>query len=266
MSSKPVSLIILGAGGRMGSLIARLAQENPNFHLAAVVEKDMQRMPVHSSATLHSTNLEDILPQMPDAVIIDFTTPQASLAAAACKQAYGNPHVIGTTGFNGEEQAILADLAKKTPILWSANMSVGITVLLKLLPELVRLLGDQYDFELLEIHHKNKKDAPSGTALRLAECVAAAKGWSLRETGRYNRTGLTGERKHNEIGMQSLRGGDVAGIHTLYCLGCGERIEITHEAVSRENFAAGALRAARWMADKEPGKLYTMLDVLQMSE
>jgi 4-hydroxy-tetrahydrodipicolinate reductase len=141
-------------------------------------------------------------------------------------------------------------------------MSVGINVLLRLLPELLNLLGDRYDLELMEIHHKFKKDAPSGTAIKLAQILAEAKGLNLEEHGVFARKGIIGERKQNDIGIQTLRGGDVVGEHTVYFLGPGERIEVTHRAHSRETFAQGALRAAKWMAAKKPGRLYTMADML----
>ena len=142
-------------------------------------------------------------------------------------------------------------------------MSLGINVLLRVLPDLVRLLGDDYDLEIMEIHHNRKKDSPSGTALRLAECLAEAKDWDLEDTACYHREGIIGERPKKEIGLQTLRGGDVVGVHTVYCLGPGERIEINHQAHSRENFAQGALRAAARLREQNPGKLYSMVELLK---
>jgi 4-hydroxy-tetrahydrodipicolinate reductase len=141
-------------------------------------------------------------------------------------------------------------------------MSVGVNVLLKILPQLVTLLGEQYDLEMVELHHNKKKDSPSGTALRLAECLAEARKWDLDTVANYHREGIIGERPHEEIGIQTIRGGDVVGVHTVYALGPGERIEVTHQAHSRETFAAGAIRAAKWLAQNRPGKLYTMSDML----
>ena len=169
---------------------------------------------------------------------------------------------MGTTGFSEEEKTELARIAENTPLFWSPNMSVGVNVLLKVLPELTRLLGPDYDVEMMEIHHNRKKDAPSGTALRLAECLAEAREWSLAESARYHREGIIGERPVKEIGIQTLRGGDVVGLHTVYFMGPGERIEVTHQAHSRENFANGALRAVRWMHGRAPGRLYSMQDIL----
>ena len=157
----------------------------------------------------------------------------------------------------------LETLALRTPVFLSPNMSVGINVLLDLLPQLVSMLGEAYDVDILEMHHNMKKDAPSGTALRLAEALADARGWDMKECACFCREGLIGERPKREIGIQTIRGGDIAGVHTVYCMGPGERIEITHHAHSRENFANGALKAARWLAGQNPGRIYDMKDALR---
>jgi 4-hydroxy-tetrahydrodipicolinate reductase len=141
-------------------------------------------------------------------------------------------------------------------------MSIGVNVLLKLLPGLTRALGRDYDVEVLEIHHKLKKDSPSGTALRLGEVLAGAKNWRFEDVACYHREGITGARPEEQIGMQAVRGGDVTGVHTVYFLGPGERIEVTHQTHSRENFANGALRAVQWISTQKPGKLYSMQDFL----
>lgn len=257
-------LVILGAGGRMGGLIAQLAQENANFIISALVERRDKISQL--SAPQRTSSIEDALAKSYGAVIIDFTSPETSLKAATINKKFGNPHVIGTTGFDREQQAQLQEISRKTPILWSANMSVGITALVHLLPKLISCLGKEYDYEILDIHHKHKKDAPSGTAIKLGECIAKERDWELSEVGRYARHGLRCERSYKEIGIQSIRGGDVVGVHTIYCLGPGERIEITHEAQSRENFAFGALRAAQWLANQRAGRLYTMSDVLGLDD
>lgn len=173
----------------------------------------------------------------------------------------GNPVIIGTTGFSDEQLAELDELASRSLVFRSANMSVGINVIMDILPRLTALLGDAYDVEMMEIHHNKKKDAPSGTALLLAEPLLKAKGLT-RDDINTNRFDVREPRKHAEIGIQSLRGGDVVGVHTIYYMGPGERIEITHQAHSRENFANGALRAARWIVSQKPGRLYNMQDVL----
>jgi 4-hydroxy-tetrahydrodipicolinate reductase len=257
-----VSIIVMGVAGRMGSTVARLVGEAGDLTLAAVVERPGVDVSRFGDGCLASNNVEELLPECPKAVVVDFTSPEASLATARHARKYGNPMVIGTTGFSPEQRGELEEHARVLPLFWSPNMSVGVNVLLRALPELVRLLGDAYDVDIVEVHHNRKKDAPSGTALRLAECVAEARNWKLSETGCYHREGVTGERPKKEIGVQTVRGGDVVGVHTVYFMGPGERIELTHHAHTRENFAQGALRAARWMSGAVPGKLYAMHDVL----
>ena len=160
-----------------------------------------------------------------------------------------------------EEIAELEAIAKKSLVFRSSNMSVGINVIMDILPQLTALLGEAYDVEMTEIHHNKKKDAPSGTALLLAEPLLKARGLSSADIN-TNRFDVREPRKHDEIGIQSLRGGDVVGVHTVYYMGPGERIELTHHAHSRENFANGALRAARWIGSQTPGRIYNMQDVL----
>lgn len=255
------SIVVTGACGRMGKTIADLVREDTQCALVGLLERGemlgkavAQDCPVSGSAA-------ELLPTVKGAVIIDFTAPTASLALARVAAQHGNPLVIGTTGLNEEQKAELAELARRVPIFWSPNMSIGINVLLKVLPELTRLLGEQYDVEMVELHHNRKKDSPSGTALRLAECLAEAKEWKLPDVACYHREGIIGERPHEEIGVQTIRGGDVVGVHTVYFMGPGERIEVTHQAHSRENFARGALRAAKWLSQQPAGKLYSMQDI-----
>ena len=258
-----IELIVTGAAGRMGGTICRLAQADADLNLAAVVERPGREKDLEEwTGALQSTSLAQVLPKLPGAVIIDFSAPEASVANAATAAAHGNPLVIGTTVHTAEQKAAIAKCAAETPIFWSPNMSIGMNVLLALLPRLVRALGDNYDLEVMEIHHKLKKDSPSGTALRLAEALADARNWRLDEVANYHREGIIGERPQQEIGIQTLRGGDVVGVHTVYFFGPGERIEINHQAHSRELFAQGALRAAVWLAGQKPGKLYGMSDLL----
>lgn len=260
-------IIVMGAAGRMGSAVCRLAQADKDLVLAGRVEHQTrlgELVPVQGC--LDAALLTDILPKIPGGVIVDFTAPSFTLetarTVAAQGVAQGAAHVIGTTGLNDAEREELHALAQKAPIFWSPNMSVGVNVLLKILPELVRLLGEEYDLEMVEIHHNKKKDSPSGTALRMAEAMVEARGWNLKDTACCHREGIVGERPHKEMGLQALRGGDVVGIHTAYFLGPGERIEVTHQAHSRDNFAQGALRAAKWLVHQKSGKLYTMDDCL----
>ena len=259
-----LSIIVMGAAGRMGSTIARLVAEAEDLTLAAVLERPEAEDRLQSfkaSGALVSSDISTVLPACPGAVIIDFTSPEASLATARAGAEHGNPVVIGTTGFSDEQLAELDALAEKHLIFRSANMSVGVNVIMDILPSLTALLGDAYDVEMMEIHHNKKKDAPSGTALLLADPLLKAKGLT-RDNINTNRFDVREPRRHAEIGIQSLRGGDVVGVHTVYYMGPGERIEITHQAHSRENFANGALRAARWISSMQPGRVYTMQDVL----
>ena len=256
-----IPVIVMGAAGRMGSTLSRLVGESQDMVLAGVVEREEKLAGISGLGCPADSDVKAMLDKEPGATIIDFTAPAASLATARVAAEAGASMVIGTTGLSTEEREELASLAARTPIFWSPNMSVGVNVLLKVLPELTKLLGDAYDVEMVEIHHNKKKDAPSGTALRLAESLAAAKEWSLDESACYCREGIIGERPHREIGIQTLRGGDVVGVHTVYFMGPGERIELTHQAHSRENFANGALRAVRWLQNMKPGRLYTMQDI-----
>jgi len=195
--------------------------------------------------------------------IIDFTHPTATLAILKEAVSQKKSMVIGTTGFSKEEKEEITAASKKIPIVLSPNMSVGVNVLFKLLADAAYVLGDAYDAEIVEMHHQHKKDAPSGTALRMGESIARARGTTLQKVGRFTRNGFIGERPTGEIGISSLRGGDVVGDHTALFSGPGERIEITHRAHSRDNFARGALIAARWVIDQPPG-LYDMMDVLDL--
>ncbi len=256
-----VQVIVMGAAGRMGSIIGKLVQEDKDMELVAAVEKEESLSNINLKPNLITSSLDKAASKYKEAVIIDFTYPEVTINNVQVALKYHNKMVIGTTGLNEEQMGFLEKSAAKIPILWAPNMSVGINVLFELMPKIVEMLGELYDVEISEIHHKFKKDAPSGTAVKLAEILARAKGFG-KENLRYCRQGIIGERPKNEIGVQSLRGGDVVGDHTIYFFGPGERIEITHRAHSRETFAQGAVRAAKWINDKRPGKLYSMKDVL----
>lgn len=259
-----VNIVLTGANGRMGQIIYGMLKNNLDFKVAALVAQISELGDVKARTGLDAfDSLDKALFGVANPVVIDFTSPEASLESARVVAKHGVAHVIGTTGLNDRQRAELAELAKKARILWSPNMSVGINVLLKVLPELTRLLGENYDVEVMEIHHNKKKDSPSGTAVRLGEVLAEAKGWDYKDTACYHREGIIGERPKKEIGMQTLRGGDVVGVHTIYFMGPGERIEVTHQAHSRDNFGQGALRAAKWIVDQKPGKLYSINDLLE---
>ena len=193
-------------------------------------------------------------------VVIDFTSAEASVAHARACAERGVGLVIGSTGFTPEARAEVARHAASIPVVLAPNTSVGVNVVIRMAAELARVLGEGYDVEVLEAHHRMKKDAPSGTALKLAEVLAAALGRG-EEDLTFARHGQVGARPRREIGVQTLRGGDVVGEHTVFFYGEGERIELTHRATSRDQFGLGALRAARWVAGRAPG-LYDMADVL----
>ena len=205
-------------------------------------------------------SLEAALERAQADVVIDFTAAAASLHHAEVCAARKVALVVGTTGFSGEQKALLAAHASQIPLLMAPNMSVGVNVLFQLVTECAAALGKAYECEVVELHHRMKKDAPSGTALRLAEAAAKGQGL-LPESFVFARHGDTGPRQPGTIGLQTLRGGDVVGEHTVYFIADGERIELTHRATSRDNFARGAVRAGRWLQGQKPG-LYDMQDVL----
>lgn len=262
-----IEVIVLGAAGRMGSTILRLVEEDPELLLVGAIERtdcpfigeDASRFGGTKGVKI-TGSLRDVAKK--NTVIIDFTHIDSTRENIKIAAEKGSPMVIGTTGFSQEEVKKIGELAKNNfPCLLSPNMSLGVNVLFKLVYEAAKLLTDEYNVEIVEIHHKMKKDAPSGTAVKLGQVVAEAFNWDYEETAVYERKGIIGERKKKEIGMQTLRAGDVVGEHTVIFGGMGERLELTHRAHSRENFARGAIRAAKWIHYKEKG-LYSMKDVL----
>ncbi|MFW5486900.1 MAG: 4-hydroxy-tetrahydrodipicolinate reductase [Desulfovibrio sp.] len=258
MSTK---VIINGAAGRMGQTLCRLVMEDSDLELVGVVDRAQNQERLAAYTCPKGPDLAEVIKQAGKAVVIDFSSIESSLALAKTVAEAGVMAVIGTTGFNAGQVAELEKSAAKAPIFWAPNMSVGINVLQQILPELAKKLGVEYDMEIMEIHHNKKADAPSGTAVKLAQGLAEARGWDLEETKCYSRDGIIGARPQKEVGVMALRGGDVVGDHTVYFFGPGERIEVTHRAHSRENFAGGALRAAKWLAGQKPGKLYAMADL-----
>ena len=254
-------LVITGITGRMGATVARLAVEN-GFSIAAVLDRKEQMEAAARWNVPCGSDPEAVLSQVDHAVIIDFTLPAASMVTLEAALHHSMPMVIGTTGFTQEQKKRIEEVAAHIPVFMSPNMSVGVNALIDVLPRLAHALGKDYDIEITEIHHKHKKDAPSGTALRLGECLAQARGQRLEQVMQCTRQGITGERPDGEIGVLAVRGGDVAGVHTVYFIGEGERIEVTHHAHSRDTFARGALRAADWLAGQKSGKILTMQDML----
>jgi 4-hydroxy-tetrahydrodipicolinate reductase len=263
-----VRIAVLGADGRMGrALVRAVAARAPAARLSAAVERAGSAaigqdagMGAGSGAT--GVAIQAGLPAAGAAdVWIDFTVPAATAASTEAGVAAGAALVIGTTGLGAAERAIIERAAKKVPVVFTPNYSVGVNVMLALVASAARTLGPTYDLEIVEAHHRAKRDAPSGTALRLAEALAAATDRDLGATARYERHGDVGPRTAAEIGLQTIRGGDVIGDHTVMFLGDGDRIEITHRASSRDTFAHGAVRAALWLRGKPPG-LYDMRAVL----
>jgi len=266
-----VRLAIAGAGGRMGQALIEAALATPDVVLAAAL--DVAGSPAlgrDAGERFGRTTGVIVAADVPAAlrgadVLIDFTRPDGTLAHVAACVAADVGAVVGTTGLNDAQKAELAALARSVPIVFAANMSVGVVVLLSLVEQAAAKLGPGYDIEIVEMHHRHKVDAPSGTALQLGEAAATGTGRKLADCAVYAREGHTGERATGAIGFASLRGGDVVGEHTVVFAGTGERVELSHRATSRQNFAGGALRAAVFVAGKrtagQPG-LYDMRDVL----
>ncbi|MEX0830595.1 MAG: 4-hydroxy-tetrahydrodipicolinate reductase [Nitrospirales bacterium] len=263
-----VRTIIAGAAGRMGMRLVALMQETEGLSLTGAIEmkghhalgQDAGEISqIGKVGILISDNLHTCLAQSD--VVIDFTGPASCLVNLEQVVQTSKAMVIGTTGFSEKELTQLKTLAMNVPCVFSPNMSVGINVLVNTIGKIAKSLGDTYNIEVIEAHHNKKKDAPSGTALKLAEALADGMEWNLQEVGVYARHGITGERKTREIGMQTIRAGDIVGDHTILFGGPGERIEITHRAHTRDTFARGALRAAEWVAQQPPG-LYSMGNVL----
>lgn len=263
----PIRTVITGVSGRMGSLLTRLVRDTPEFVLHGGTDKPgSATIGLDVGLAAHTAPLEvatvDSLEQALEraSVVIDFTTPAASISHARLCADARVPLVVGSTGFSPDDKAAMAEAAKRIPLVMSPNMSVGVNLVIELAATLARRLGEDFDVEVMEIHHRLKKDAPSGTANRLAEELAKALGREHDDI-RTSRAGQVGERARKEIGVQALRGGDVVGEHTVFFLGDGERVELTHRATSREQFGRGALRAAKWVLGKPVG-LYDMSDVL----
>jgi 4-hydroxy-tetrahydrodipicolinate reductase len=264
-----IRVVVTGACGRMGGHIIRAVSAEDGLVLAGATERPGIAAPgldAAAAAGLKPAGVT-VTPDLAAAlapgadVLIDFTSFEASAAHAETCAERGVALIIGSTGFTAPARARVEAAARKVPIVLSPNMSVGVNVLFALVGEAARILGDAYDVEIVEMHHNKKKDAPSGTAMRLAEVAAAALRRDASKDLTFARHGMIGERPRREIGVQALRGGDVVGEHTVYFAGEGERLELTHRATSRDQFARGAVRAARWVVGRPPG-LYDMADVL----
>lgn len=255
-----MKIAIAGAAGRMGQMLIREIERTDGASLAGALESPGSnklgtetggvKITSDAAAAIGAAN-----------VVIDFTVPAATVAHAKVAADKGVSMVIGTTGLDPEQTKAIHEAAKKIPILWAANMSLGVNILFALVEKTAAMLDPAYDIEVLEMHHRHKIDAPSGTALALGRAAAAGRQVKLEEVWRKSRDGHTGARPAGEIGFATLRGGEEVGVHTVMFAAAGERLELSHRSFSRETYASGAVRAALWLKDKKPG-LYGMKDVL----
>jgi 4-hydroxy-tetrahydrodipicolinate reductase len=265
-----VSVVVVGARGRMGKTLIRTVMQSDNLTLAGAVERsggpglgqDAGRLAEMPEAGII---VSDVLEPPRRAVVVDFSLPEATdINIKRCLE-HRAPLVLGTTGLSADSRTALKEAATQIPIVAAANFSVGVTLLLGLASIAAAALGPSWESEIVEIHHRHKRDAPSGTALRVGKAVADTLGRKLEEIVKLDRHDTETPRTLEEIGISALRGGDSVGEHTLMMFGEGERLELTHRATNRAIFARGALRAARWVVDREPG-LYDMADVLGLTE
>ena len=248
MNPSPLRVAVAGSSGRMGQMLIEAVRAAADCALTGTLDL--------------GTDIRAGLAQAQ--VLIDFTRPEGTLAHLAACRELGIKAVVGTTGFSDVQKAEIAEHARHIAIVMAPNMSVGVNVVLKLLDMAARALAEGYDIEIVEAHHRHKVDAPSGTALKMGEVLAAARGRDLGDCAVYGREGVTGERGPGTIGFATVRGGDIVGDHTVMFCGTGERIEITHRSASRVTYAQGSLRAARFLADKPHG-LFGMEHVLGLS-
>jgi 4-hydroxy-tetrahydrodipicolinate reductase len=260
-------LAIIGAAGRMGGMLIRCADQFDELGVMVAIEQAGHAALGRDAGVLAGRGelgvaIGDDLASLADVdTCIDFTFHEAVPEHVTRAAELGKRFVLGTTGLTDSEADTVKAAADSIPIVWAPNMSVGMNLLFVMVEEAARRLGPDYDAEIVEVHHRHKKDSPSGTALRLAKAVAAGRDQKLDEVACFGREGQVGERPRGEIGIHAIRSGDVVGDHTVSLGTDGERVEFTHRASSRDAFAMGALRAALWLADREPG-LYDMRDVL----
>ncbi len=263
-----IRLVVAGAAGKMGGRITALTKEYTDLKLVGAFErkgheavgKDIGEIvglgkiniPLHES-------LNDII-EIAD-VVVSFTSPEASLEHLSIAAQKKKAVVIGTTGFSKDALQSIKNISQDVPIVLAPNMSIGVNLLFKILKDIAKVLGDDFDIEIIESHHRLKKDAPSGTAIKMAQVIAESINRNLDDVAVYSRKGMIGERTKKEIGIQTVRAGDIVGEHTILFGGLGERIEVTHRASSRDTFARGALKAAIWIHNK-PAGIYDMMDVL----
>jgi 4-hydroxy-tetrahydrodipicolinate reductase len=263
-----MKIAIAGAAGRMGQMLIRQIEHTPGCTLAGAIEGANSNALGRDAGEVAGVGAKGVK-IVSDAgaaigaaeTVIDFTVPAATVAHAKIAADKGVAMVIGTTGLDPAQAALVHEAAKKVPIMWAANMALGVNILLALVEKTASMLDPSYDIEVVEMHHRHKIDAPSGTALALGRAAAAGRQVRLEDVWRKSRDGHTGARPAGEIGFAALRGGEEVGLHTVMFAAAGERLELSHRAFSRETYAAGAVRAAQWLMGKKPG-LYGMKDVL----
>ncbi|MFZ5783160.1 MAG: 4-hydroxy-tetrahydrodipicolinate reductase [Pseudomonadota bacterium] len=263
-----MKITVVGAAGRMGQMLVRRIAATEGLTLAGASEspgsnalgRDAGEVAGLEACGVKITGDGAAAIAAADAVI-DFTVPAATVAHAKAAADKGVAMVIGTTGLDPAQSAAIHDAAKQVPIVWAANMALGVNILLALVEKTAAMLDPSYDIEVLEMHHRHKIDAPSGTALALGRAAAVGRQIELEKVWRKSRDGHTGARPVGEIGFATLRGGEEVGVHTVMFAAAGERLELSHRSFSRETYAAGAVRAAQWLAGRKPG-LYGMKDVL----
>ena len=267
--ANPLKIVIAGCSGRMGHVLLEGVFADNDLVLYGALDRvgnpqlgrDAGEQLGKVSGVKVTDSIDDALKNAD--VLVDFTRPEASVLYLAACQKHQVKMIIGTTGFSPEQKLAIEAASKNIAIVFAPNMSVGVTLLINLVEQAAKVLSEGYDIEVVEMHHRHKVDAPSGTALRLGEAAAKGLGQDLKDCAIYAREGVTGEREAGKIGFATLRGGDVVGDHTVVLAGIGERVELTHKASSRATFALGALRAAKFLADKKSG-LYDMQDVLDL--
>ncbi|CRY54579.1 MULTISPECIES: 4-hydroxy-tetrahydrodipicolinate reductase [Yersinia] len=272
MTQSTIRIAVVGAGGRMGRQLIQAITDTDGVALGAAVERVGSTLVGSDAGELAGTGLlgitvSDDLSKVIDHfdVLIDFTRPEGTLAHLAICRQHRKAMVIGTTGFDDAGKAAIREAATEIGIVFAANFSVGVNVVLKLLEKAAKVMGDYTDIEIIEAHHRHKVDAPSGTALAMGEAIADSLGWSLKEHAVYSREGHTGERKPGTIGFATVRAGDIVGEHTAMFADIGERVEITHKATSRMTFANGAVKSAVWVSKHDNGQ-FDMRDVLNLNE
>ncbi len=272
MVNKVVKVIVAGAAGRMGGRIITLVHDTDGVELVGAVEREGHRLVgsdvgaylgLGKTGVILGDDLNDCIGR--GDVVIDFSNHTASVAHLRIAAENNRAIVIGSTGLTPDEMDQVTDISRGTRCVLAPNMSVGVNVMFKVLKDVAGILGDGYDVEIIEAHHNQKKDAPSGTAVKMAQIIAQALGRDIDKVGVYGRRGMTGARPEAEIGVHAVRAGDIVGEHTVIFGGMGERLEFIHRAHSRDNFVRGAIRAAVWIVDRENG-LYDMQDVLGLND